>query len=110
MKQLISTSEGTWIEPLPVQLTAEQVVLLLSQNPEVSQSKQTLMQQIKAQSETTAQPVDKALAQYKYNELKPSLGANDTYQLIEASFSISDIVESGIINCRINGEHKQIRF
>jgi hypothetical protein len=46
-----------------------------------------------------------------YTSLKPELKEEDIYQLISADFSEkSENVFTGIINCRINGEHKQIRF
>ena len=49
----------------------------------------------------------------KYNELylkyKPTISENDVYELISCDISFFRKI-SAIINCRVNGEHKQIRF
>lgn len=51
------------------------------------------------------------LANEAYTQNKPQLTSDDSYQLISTDLSIDDdSVISGIINCRINGEHQQVRF
>lgn len=49
---------------------------------------------------------DKATANQIYNLHKPT---DENYSLISCDLTIGEEVR-GIINCRINGEHKQIRF
>ena len=106
MKNLQSTVEGTWIELKQVQLTEEQKTLLQSREESDKEAIIALMAEIKALREVEAQEEDAVLAQAKYEEVKPILKETDVYQLI--SFDISN--NTGILNCRVNGEHKQIRF
>lgn len=104
MKQLQSTKEGTWIELKQVELTQEQIDLLSSTDDKATIK--TLLDEIKSLREVEAQTEDLVIANAKYNEVKPTLKETDVYELI--SFDISN--NNGILNCRINGEHKQIRF
>lgn len=106
MKNLQSTTEGTWIELKQVQLTEEQKTLLNSNDEANTEAVTALLAEIKSLREVVAQEEDSALAQVKYEEVKPTLKETDIYQLI--SFDITD--NNGILNCRVNGEHKQIRF
>jgi len=54
---------------------------------------------------------DIRLANEAYTQNKPTLTSDDSYKLISADVLIDDdSAVSGIINCRINGEHEQIRF
>jgi hypothetical protein len=54
---------------------------------------------------------DIRLANEVYTQYKPQLASEDKYQLISADVLIDDdSMVYGIINCRINGEHEQIRF
>jgi len=103
MKQLQSTTEGTWVEINPVSLTAEQIAILESED---DNTKAVLAAEIKEQRESIASDEDILAGNAKYAEIKPTLKETDIYQLI--SFDIAN--DSGILNCRVNGEHKQIRF
>jgi hypothetical protein len=107
MKNLQSTTEGTWIELNQVELTEEQIALLMSTDEE---AKIELINEIKSLRETVAQEEDAALAQAKYEEVKPALKETDTYQLISFDTAINEETLSGILNYRVNGEHKQTRF
>jgi len=54
---------------------------------------------------------DIRLANDAYAQNKPTLTSDDSYKLISADVLIDDdSAVSGIINCRINGEHEQVRF
>lgn len=106
MKHLQSTTEGTWIEIKQVKLTDEQKTLLMSRDKKDVEDKKTLVAELKTLREVAAKAADVKLAKAKYNEVKPTLEAEDVYHFI--SIDIND--NSGILNCRINGEHKQIRF
>ncbi|MEX1383649.1 hypothetical protein [Lutibacter sp.] len=107
MKNLQSTTEGTWIELKQVELTEDQKALLKSKNKEV---KKTLMEEIKALREVNATVKDTKSAKSKYNSIKPSLESDDVYELISADMVSIDNNLSGILNFRLNGKHKQIRF
>lgn len=110
MKNLQSIEEGTWMELKPVQLTEEQTTLLMSKEESNKEAKETLIQEIKAERNQPASESDVEIAQAKYEEIKPTLEEGQTYQLIAVDASISEGKISGILNCRVNGEHKQIRF
>ena len=109
MKNYQSIIEGTWVEILKVELTEEQKALMLSNNEEDQESKLALMQSIKVQREG-AVPENKAAELVSfYNTIKPVLKETDVYQLISADLSETDSFQ-GILNCRVNREHIQIRF
>ncbi|WP_292892584.1 hypothetical protein [Nonlabens sp.] len=106
MKNLQSTIEGTWIELKPIQLTGEQKTLLNLNEGADKEAVKALLGEIRASRGVTAQEGDIALAEAKYKEVKPTLKGTDVYQLI--SFNIGG--NGGILNCRVNREHRQIRF
>jgi formylmethanofuran dehydrogenase subunit E len=111
MKNYQSTTEGIWIEILPVQLTEEQKALMMSTKEEDKEAKKALQETIKTQREGSVATKKKNELNSFYNSIKPELKEKDVYQLI--SVNLSEKEESnfvGILNCRVNGEHKQIRF
>jgi hypothetical protein len=111
MKNFQSTTEGTWIELLQVKLTQEQTTLLSSTNEEDRVAKQELSLLLKSQKENVVSDEKSLTLTNFYNTVKPVLKETDTYELISAD--LLEKVEGvfiGILNCRVNGEHKQIRF
>jgi len=111
MKNFQSTIEGVWIEQIAVQLTEAEKQLMVSQKEEYDQEKQALLKRFKEEREqpTTLEKSD-ALTLF-YIGIKPQLKKTDTYQLIACDCSeVTAGFYSGILNFRINGEHKQIRF
>jgi hypothetical protein len=110
MKNYQSTTEGTWVELLPVQLTKEQRDLMRSQKEEDTEAKQELSSLIKSQREGSVPTKKKNELKGFYNSIKPELKENDTYQLISINLSEKEDKFVGILNCRVNGEHKQVRF
>lgn len=110
MKNLQSTIEGTWVEIKPVILTEEQKTLRVSLNKSDREAKIALIEEIKSQREVAPKKTDKTLAVSKYNEVKPALKETDVYELIAMDIVVSEKLTTGILNCRINGEHKQLRF
>ena len=106
MKNLQSTIEGTWVELKQIQLTDEQKILLSSKDEANKEAVTALLAEIKSLKEVVAQKKDAALAQAKYERVKPRLKETDVYQLI--SFDIKS--NNCIVNSRVNGEHKQFRF
>ena len=109
MRNIISNNEGTWKEFKRVELTTEQQTLLVSQKEEDKISKAELMATIKAQREVSVTSEDIVIFDALYNKVKPTLKAEDVYQLIAINIYYGEKT-FGILNCRVNAEHKQIRF
>jgi hypothetical protein len=108
MKEFQSIIEGTWIELLNVELTEEQTILLLSSDEE---PKLDLVNYIKSQREGVVEPNKLNTLISLYNTIKPILKDGDVYQLISINLSeIAEDVFTGILNFRISGDHRQIRF
>lgn len=107
---LNSTIEGSWNERTSITLTDEQKKLLASTATTDADAKAELLKTL-----ITTTPVTDAtvigVANAVYNKNKPVLKDTDVYQLIAVDVSIVDnTAKSGIINCRVNGEHQQVRF
>jgi len=111
MKNFQSTIEGVWIEQIAIQLTEEEKQLMVSQKEEDAQEKEVLFNRIKEEREqpTTSEKSD-ALTAF-YTGIKPQIKETDLYELVAC-----DLIEenensySGILNFRVNQEHKQLRF
>lgn len=110
MKILTSNTEGVWCNPVFIPLTAEEHVILQSEKETDAAAKAVLLETTKTNKETPASNEDAAEGQIVYEFHKPILKETDTYQLIAVDLNIDGTRKNGIINCRINGEHKQIRF
>lgn len=109
MKNLQSIEEGKWIELVSVQLTDAEKALL--QSSEHSDEKLALIEKIKTDSKKSVSATIASKAKSKYNEIKPSLKDTDVYEIISADFVYDNTnITVGILNYRLNGEHKQIRF
>lgn len=109
MRNIVSNTEGTWKELRKVELTTEQRELLVSQKEEDKTSKAELINTIKANRETLLTSEESITFEEIYNRVKPTLKTEDIYQLIGINIFVSGKT-FGILNCRVNGEHKQIRF
>jgi hypothetical protein len=109
MRNIVSNNEGTWKEIRRVELTTEQKELLKSQKEEDKASKLVLQNTIKEQKEMSVTPESVTIFNAIYNKHKPTLKESDVYQLIAINISYGEKTH-GILNCRVNGEHKQIRF
>jgi|688.fasta_scaffold962866_2 hypothetical protein len=107
MKQFQSIVEGTWVELKPVVLTEEQKTLLMSKEKGDKEAQLALFEEIQFQREGVVDAAKSAELAAFYESKKPELKAEDVFQLIAADVSESF---NGIINFRVNGEHKQIRF
>jgi hypothetical protein len=108
MKTLRSTTEGVWVEIVPIKLTSEQEAMLVSDIS--SDSSIALLETIKNNSQIDAAQIDAEKAQDSYLKYKPTLLLSEHYQLISIDISISDNSATGILNFRLNGEQKQVRF
>jgi hypothetical protein len=109
MKTYQSTIEGTWVEILKVELTEEQKTLMSSTNEDDKEAKLALVNTLKAQREAAVSANKAQELTSFYNTVKPVLKETDVYQLISADLSEATPF-TGILNCRVNNEHKQIRF
>ena len=110
MKQIQSTVETIWKEIVKVELTTEEELLMRSTNEEDRVAKRALKDRVKAERELELDVTSTAAAQAIYIANKPSLKESDIYKLITVNMTLDGEVGKGIINCRVNGEHKQIRF
>lgn len=110
MKTLQSTVEGVWYESKPMPISAEQRLLLRSTKPSDATAKSELKELIAQQSKVSPKADDKTTAVDKYTQVKPTVGPDDVYELISCEVFIADSEVTGILNCRINGDHKQVRF
>lgn len=110
MKNIQLTTEGTWVELVPVVLTESEKTLLASTNEQDEQARTALVTEIKTRSEKALVKAESDKAKAIYLSLKPTLKETDVYQLISANMVLDGETGTGIINYRVNGEHKQIRF
>lgn len=112
MKKLQSIEEGVWKEIVKVELTDEEKELIKSMSVEDKEAKKSLMERIKSERELDVDEEITVIAQSIYESNKPELKETDKYQLIAVDMAIDEesAIGGGIINCRVNGEHKQIRF
>ena len=110
MTNFQSTTEGTWVELKPVQLTEEQKTLLMSREESDKDAQKELREWMKSEREGTVATKKKNELKEFYDSIKPELKEEDTYQLISIDLSEKEDKFVGILNCRINGEHKQVRF
>jgi hypothetical protein len=111
MKNYQSTIEGTWVQLLPIELTEAQLELLKSTEETDAEAKSELIAEIKELKEGEVSSELSEELNKVYTSLRPELKEEDVYQLISADFSEkSENVFTGIINYRVKGEHKQIRF
>jgi hypothetical protein len=104
MKIYTSTEEGVFIEHFEHQLTKSEKDVLNSKDDNAKKNlKKVLLDKTRKVVSKTKSSEFKKL----YESKKPKLNDGDVYDLIGVEFYDN---ESGIINCKVNGEHKQIRF
>ncbi len=109
MKKYNSTTEGTWIEIVQVELTEAEQTLLRSKDPADAAARLELRQRVASESKKPVSEAKSDELSALYESLKPEVKEGDVYQLIAVDVFEKDKL-TGIINCRINKEHKQIRF
>lgn len=110
MKHFEKINDGVWMKRNTPLLTEEQKTLLASKEESDVDAKKELNTLIASQLkiEATSDEVSKLDAALEAN--KPELKENDTYTLIHCAISLDDDKATGLINCRVNGEHIQVRF
>ena len=110
MKVIQSTLETIWKEIVKIELTSEEQTLIFSTNEENEVAKKALIDRVKSERELELDVETSAIAQAIYEANKPTLKSTDTYQLIAVNMQLEGEVGTGIINCRVNEEHMQVRF
>jgi hypothetical protein len=111
MKNFQSTIEGVWIEQIAIQLTEAEKQLMVSQKEGDAVKKEALLKRLKKEKEKPiTSEKSEALTSF-YNVIKPNLKEADLYELIACNFLEDDTMTfSGILNYRLNDNHKQLRF
>ncbi len=110
MKKLQSKIENSWVEIVTVTVTEEEVAILNSKDISDTETKLILGNKINTENRSLATETDAVLATSLYNSVKPSLEESDVYELIAIDLFIDTVKTTGILNYKINGEHKQISF
>jgi hypothetical protein len=110
MKNYQSTQEGQWHELLNPDLTQEMALVKELIEEKKFDALRELQEAIRLQREGPV-PAEKAeeLSQF-YLTQKPPVPEGQAYQLIAMDVTEQDSVFRGILNCRVNGEHIQVRF
>jgi hypothetical protein len=94
----------TWKQRIPPVITAEERTLRSAETTDENrEAKRTLNESIQARSLIDVSAEEAAQAQALYDAHMPE-GAG----LIAADITLPN--GTGIINCRVNGEHTQVRF
>jgi hypothetical protein len=113
MKNYQSTQEGIWHEILDVELTNQQKEILNSFtiDPDSIASRKEIMDMVKELSEGPVSPQKEDELIALYSSKKPEVPEGQSYQLISMDVSEDDSGGfTGILNCRVNGDHIQVRF
>jgi len=106
MKNYISKQEGVWKQVIKVVLSEEEKALLQDFSVESRESRKALSSRIQSEREIDVPNNVVDSLQSIYSENKPE----EDYQLIAVNITEIEGNYSGIINCRIRGNHVQIRF
>ena len=110
MKQYQSTEEGNWIQILNVDLGDQYTQLRQMMESGDHEGAKALSQSIKEQREVPVTGQEASGLQSFYESKKPELAEGQTYQLIAIDMTGENGSYTGILNCRVNGEHVQVRF
>lgn len=108
MKNYKSQEEGIWFSLVSYTPTEEQInILKVSPTTEEENTlRLNTLEAVKLASREAVTVEEKTELEALYNANKPELKSTDVYVLIDANISNN----SNLINCRVNGEHIQIRF
>jgi hypothetical protein len=110
MKNLQSIEEGTWKEIVQVELTKAEEFLLESNEQMDIEAKEALNAKILKDKEKPASKADAKMANDFYATIKPELKEGDEYKFLVMNMFVDGDNKIGILNCRVNEDHKQIRF
>lgn len=110
MKNLQSHIEGEWFEITTTPYTAEELSILENDIDENKEAIEAIIINNRDNSKISASQEDIILANNAYLKNRPIIPQGKEYSLINAFFTLNGLIVTGIINCRIDEEHKQIRF
>lgn len=110
MKNYQSTQEGQWVELLTPDLTQEMLLMKELIEEKKFDALRELQEAIRIQREgpVSAEKADEL--NQLYLTQKPTVPEGQTYQLIAMDVTQRGDSFGGILNCRVNGEHIQVRF
>ena len=103
MKKQLTLINGEWKQMLDPNVTSEEQAVLENSSPENLEAIEELVANIRARSITNPSPEDAAATQTIYDQNRIE-GA----EFIDCHITLPD--GYGLINCRFENEHKQIRF
>lgn len=109
----IHLKNNVWVELVHYELSEEEKAILDNRDESNKEVRKSLTDDIRSKREIPLSEDLESLAEGVYDSHKPVLKDGDVYQLIDVFFLLdpdNNIASSGLINCRLNGEHKQIRF
>ena len=122
MERHFNLDKDGWNERKPVKLTKQDREVLKEQRASRRQSPQgqnednrspsliAVQNKIKQQSRVKPKKKDQDDMNSLYETLKPEIKEGDDYDLVGFDVSVKDGKPRGILNYRLNGEHKQKRF
>jgi hypothetical protein len=111
MKNFQLVSEKNWVELIPIKLTKEEDNILLLSREEDIELINSILAKLKSEKKEIIEEDKLQLLNSFYNSVKPQLKENEVYELISLDLNEkSENIFTGILNCRINNEHVQIRF
>jgi len=121
MKQFFLQNETLWVEKVPVILTEDQRRLLITRDDTEKVLRDELLLEMNSNTGITITDVLLiAEFQSKYDECKSKIETEcltenvniGDYKLISFDIFSDDIngILSGILNCRVNEKHLQVRF
>jgi len=109
MRNFQSTTKGIWQEILPITLTEKEETFLSSKNPETIENGKEILDGINSRKYQTVigEMLDKLINFYDGFEAHLERQKITNYKLISCDL---DETFKGIINYRVDNEHKQIRL
>lgn len=110
MKNYQSTQEGTWVEILNPDLTQEHKLMQELIEEGKHDAIKELQDAIRVQREGTVDSKKESELNALYQTHKPTIEEGVAYQLIAMEVFETKDGFGGILNCRVNGEHIQVRF
>lgn len=110
MKTYQSTAENIWEEINRIIYSEQEQLILDSENEEDRDAKKQITELHKNEGKKLLAENESQKFIEIYNQQKPTLSETDKYVLLSIIVVEKGKKTTGIINYRINGEHKQIRF
>jgi len=107
MKRYRSIEVDKWYEVLEYHLTEEQKEILASKKAKDIKVKSELKKLIEENSKGEVDETKAEELTNFYESIKPQ---DRRFKLISCNLTEENKVYSGILNCRVNGEHRQVRF